>query len=425
MAGADHGALMPTTTQTIYSQGTWTNQATEPCLNGILSSSSQFISCPMPAAGVVSNLKVTRLTAVAAASSHTWTIDKNDSATAVTTTIASAGTTNSDVTHTATYAAGDTIRFSVTSTGTPGTSVVIVSFDFTPTTPNQNLIGWGGISNPTSAFQTIWGDLGSGSASGFLKHVISAPGSITGGYWRVRTAPGVGNTRIVRINLNGTLQDGTGGSVDTTITVSGTNTVANASFTLPLVAGDVLYLEEATTGTPATSNSVAGAYVHLPTLTAASMVCTSCSSLSTTVASYQFPVAGRAGGTTQSATENTRQLIGGITSQTYSTIRVAVSAAPGVGKSWTVTLRKDTGGGSADTALTVVVSGASTGAGATIGSPVTIAAGDLWDISVTPSGTPTASTDMSIALGFLGTSGAGPLVDAAPLLNGLTEGRLV
>jgi hypothetical protein len=32
---------------------------------------------------------------------------------------------------------------------------------------------------------------------------------------------------------------------------------------------------------------------------------------------------------------------------------------------------------------------------------------------------------MSIALGFLGTSGAGPLVDAAPLLNGLTEGRLV
>jgi len=87
---------------------------------------------------------------------------------------------------------------------------------------------------------------------------------------------------------------------------------------------------------------------------------------------------------TPSSTEAIRQLQMP-TSGTIRNLYFSVDTAPGVGKSWTVVLRKN----GANTGLTVTISDANTNATDSTHS-MSFVAGDLLSLAITPSGTPTA-----------------------------------
>jgi hypothetical protein len=72
---------------------------------------------------------------------------------------------------------------------------------------------------------------------------------------------------------------------------------------------------------------------------------------------------------------------------TLQNLYVSINAAPGAGKSYTFTVRKN----SADTAISVVIADSDT-TGVYSGAAVSFAAGDIITLSITPSGTPTAPT---------------------------------
>lgn len=83
----------------------------------------------------------------------------------------------------------------------------------------------------------------------------------------------------------------------------------------------------------------------------------------------------------------------------YSDMWVDLDTAPGVGKSWTLTLRVN----GADSALTVTISGTAT-TGHLTGTNVAIAIGDLVSMKWTPAGTPTVMTRESYGMVFTGTN---------------------
>lgn len=72
---------------------------------------------------------------------------------------------------------------------------------------------------------------------------------------------------------------------------------------------------------------------------------------------------------------------------TLDKLYISLNNAPGVGKSYTFTIRKN----QVDTAVTVVISGSAT-SGIDLAHSVSFAAGDNMSIGITPSGTPTAPT---------------------------------
>lgn len=123
---------------------------------------------------------------------------------------------------------------------------------------------------------------------------------------------------------------------------------------------------------------------------------------STTVLNFGSVVqAGRGFLTTESSAEQVCSVAGLIHS-----FRINLTTAPGVGKQWTFTVRKN----GADTALQIVVSG--TGKTGFIATAVTVAAGDRFAISIQPSGTPTLPGNISWASSFDSTN-----VRESPLLS--------
>lgn len=109
---------------------------------------------------------------------------------------------------------------------------------------------------------------------------------------------------------------------------------------------------------------------------------------------------------------------------TIKTLSVAVNAAPGVGKSFTFTLRKN----GIDTAKILTISGASIFASESA-TEISFAAGDLINIKITPSGTPSgtffhcgilAKTSSGVGITF-GTSYGSTHAPAGSLIGSETE----
>lgn len=84
---------------------------------------------------------------------------------------------------------------------------------------------------------------------------------------------------------------------------------------------------------------------------------------------------------------------------TLSNFRVDIGQAPGVGKSWTYKVRVN----GADSGISVAISGTST-SGSDDVNTAAVSAGDLVNISVTPSGTPASSLRVYSGCAFTGTT---------------------
>ncbi len=360
--------------------------------NPVLSTSggtSQTISTPMPVAGSFSNFNVKLTTAPGGVTSRTLTLHKNDVATAITVTITGANTTGFDHTNSVSYSAGDTLRWVHAISGSPAASQIIFSLDFTPTTANVSIYGWSSASVIVNGFVAPF--QGEGFVTGQSSDVVACPGTITDLRWRVGTAPGGVTSRTATILLNNVAQDGTGGTPNTTTTITGAATSAASSFSLPVVAGDLVTIKQTTSGSPAGITWSCGAIALLATFPNQYQFSAQRTG-STTTTKFQWPVGQ---GASDSATETDVDQIGGTTGSSIGGMYVVMSGAPGAGKSWTLTLRKN----ASDTTVAVTVADAATTGSISVSPEVAIGAGDTWSIKVTSSGSPGApSADRSTSL---------------------------
>lgn len=390
-------------TQTIYATGNWVNQDNAMVLNGRLLGGSQFIPTPIPpgGGGTLSNLRIRRITAPVAATSHTITVRKSGVGTAVTATIAAGANYAEDTAHSVTFADTDTISVFTTKVGAPGSSDYQVAFDYTPTTANLSIYGFNS-SGTTNFNAPFFGLNGSAAESDVSSSEVPCSGTFSSLAVLLKTAPGVGNSRTFLLRLNGVDQDGTGGTPDTRAVVSGANTGASASFTLSVAAGDVLTVKQTTSGTPAGSTNLTGSVAFTPTSGALAVAAANSDVANTGGTSYNWAISG----INADLTEANVQMLGGVTTQYVSTMYLSLRAAPGAGKSWTCALRNN----GADTGLAVTISGASDRRGHAIVAPIPIASGDLWDLKFTATGTPATTTrPVRVALALTATPSAGPL----------------
>lgn len=363
-----------------------------PLVSGTFNNSSQTIATPMVVAGTFANWTITLTAAPGVGNSRTFTLYKNGSATAVTLTISGASTSNSDTTHSVHYAAGDTIEWRYSNSGSPAAAEFESSIEWTPDSANVTITGWSSGTLDANGECAAFYGAGLGTAGFTRASIVICPGTVTDLRWRVRTAPGAGQSRTALFVLNGVDQDGTGGTVDTRATISDANTSAASSFSLAIVAGDLLSIKQTRSAAPAGTTWACGMMAMTPTVAGQYQFSVTAVGLGT-AQKYNWPVGQGVG---ESATESERTMIGSVTTFTISAMRAECPVAPGAGKSWTYTLRVN----GADTGLAVTISGAvDTKGSATITPPISIASGDTWDIGITSTGTPgSTTTDRRISL---------------------------
>lgn len=390
-------------TQLICGRGVLSTLNNDP-YSGVISAlfgrGSQVIACPVPAAGTFQNWHLILTAAPGGTATRTYTLRKNGSNTALTITFGSGDTDKSDTTHTVSFNAGDTIDFIQTVTGTPAAADMKSSIEFVPSVADTHIVGWSGRNMSGTAVEyTIYGV--SGTAGGQKRSVCAVAGTITGMYVNASTAPGTpgsGKTFIYALMLNGTLQDGSGGTVDTRVQIVDAATSANAAFSLAVAAGDVLSIQYTEANTPTGSTFDIGGFSFVPTTSGEWLPGFALGdTVSTSAVRYLAPVAATRNWT---ATEATEQVPAGQTVQYLKGISAILGAAPGLagsGKSWTFKLRKN----GADTALTLTISETATSGSATVNPPIAINPGDVWNLSATPANAP-ASTSGYQTIGFNG-----------------------
>jgi hypothetical protein len=349
-----------------------------------------------PCAGVFSNLIITLDVAPGAGGSgkgYTFTLRKNGADTSLTVTIMETATTARDVSHTVTVAPGDLLTLSslaIASPTSPGTRGVVMSLEHTGTVVGESGYAISPTNLSTSATvrngvfaQWVWVT----SAGTVVQNVVAAAGVIDKLYIRLNGLPGAGKTYTFNIYKNGVKQDGTGGTANTTVTIDNASATGNASFSLALVGGDVVYLECVPSGTP-TLRAGAASVKFTATTDGQSQMCGwHDANMNVTNPSFTWPQT--FGGDGNWSTSETPQCVNGsLTTFTLSKLYVVTPAgSPGSGKSYTLSMRKNATS-PAGTPSAVIADTATTGSD--LAGTIDIADGDTWTIRSTPSGTPTA-----------------------------------
>lgn len=208
-------------------------------------------------AGVFRNFDIQIATAPGVGSTYTWTLYVNGVATALTASIVGTATTTRITGVDVTVAAGDVICLRQIVTGIDATYCVGYrgSIEFQSTVDGVSIYG-GGLGWPApgetrydGVFRLSSGNIYGGLTTvGPARHPVAAPGTLTASYGRAASAPAGGNGITVYINKNGVRQDGTGGTVNTALSMIGVAS-ANVSYSLPLAAGDLVYIEIVGTAT--------------------------------------------------------------------------------------------------------------------------------------------------------------------------------
>ena len=373
------------------------------CLGGVgltttgWSNSPNVWRIPISEPGSFSNLVVLAPLSYQTHPAFTITVLKNGVATALTTSLLGTDTQNSDTTHTFTVVEGDdfSVQLSGSAVGSPGYDIFVVC-DFTPDDADTSIYGipavaqsvtnqhgWVGGALGNGTFQT-WDFTSPSSLTAYSNtySIASSPGNITRLDLKSFRTPGVLVWKAW-IRLNKVIQDGTGGTVDTTVTLTEPATSAFSTFTLPIVEADHVEIAiELITGTAvfATANIAAGCK-FVSSNPGEFMFCGGDNNArSNTAENFTYT------GTQQLATPEARvQVPIGINGLNVEGIYVehAIPGAPG--KGWIDTVRKN----GVNTVVTVTVEDQETTG--FIRTPVSFVYGDLIDIGYNPFGTPNNS----------------------------------
>lgn len=191
---------------------------------------------------------------------------------------------------------------------------------------------------------------------------------------------GVWTANIV---LNGVLQDGSGGSVDTTVTMTGSTIFEEAAFSLPIVLADqvVIAVLRSVEDSPFANAQCSAAITFTPTDTITNpfmLVGGSNDSISTTLVGYKWEHSEQL-----QATEVLTAAPIAFSGMQAKGIYIEITSAPGAGKSYDYVVRRNA---LFDTAIATSI--VDTDDTALVLEDVDFIYGDLIDIRITPSGGP-------------------------------------
>lgn len=349
---------------------------------------------PWSCTGTLRNLLIRLSAAPGTGVSATYTLRINGVDTALSVTISGTNTEGSDQADDIAVTAGDLISLRrTTSGGTPTTTEHWGSIEFEGATGesgygvacnivnSDTLANYNGVFTGLTQYQT--------AITSQMRSLVAAAGAITRYDIKVNSNPGIGGSGrgyIFALYKNGVKQDGSGGTVDTRVSVLETNTVGSASFNLSVSPGDTVYQECTPTGAPAPNAvRVAWGVKFTATTDGESQFCGSnLGNPDVTLTEYQA-LSSAVAWDTEASTEG----IGGITSFGLKGFQMILQNAPGGGKSRTFTLRRN----QATPANTpnIAISGVGT-TGSDLVNSIAIEFGDEYAVQAVPSGSPADSS---------------------------------
>lgn len=343
----------------------------------------------MPAGGTIRNLRVTARTAMGGGTSAVFTVMKNGVDTAITVTLNST-TQSADNTTGVSFAATDTITFKRVTAGFPAGNVYFFSLEWEPTTANQSIYGWGNNAFGSNlAANDHDGIFAGGQQADNTPNVdlVGVGGTLTVLTVSLSAAPGVGNSRVFTVWLNGS-------ATAHVLTISGAATTGTLTFSQTLAAADRQSVKHTITGTPAAS-VMSGAAAFTSSVANAWNMCgwcfTSIAAAGGTV--FMYP-AGDLNSNIPTTTESDWRFRAPIRGFSIYGLRGALGAAPGSGKSWAYTVRLN----AADSAQTISIADAATTAGPSAGAAVAIVSGDFIGFEFTPTSSPASTVTEAWAL---------------------------
>jgi len=326
-------------------------------------------------AGFFKNVRLTL--SAAPGSGKSWTLDLmvNGVASGLQVVISDAATSGTSGATEATVSDGDLLAWRLTPSGFPTTTRFTIVSEFNGSASGEAGYGLANTALTTAVGRgSIWGGhVNTTSVIGQTGHV-SAAGSVTKFAFRLETTPGVGASRTAVLYKNGVIQDGSGGTPDTRITITDATPglTATTTFSLPVVVGDDVQIRTSVSGSPTNSNATFATKFIATTDTESNIGWWAAALIS---AAFMYPTGHTAAGGW--GTESAMQLPAPISTVAVSDLRIVTSNTITNGA---FTVRKN----GANTALAVSMVGVTSGSD--LANSVTLANGDIWAMAFT--GTP-------------------------------------
>lgn len=216
----------------------------------------------MPTAGTFSDLYFSLGAAPTAGKSKTATLRVNGVASALTTTVADAATSNSDLVNTVAVVAGDIVEYEFTNAGAPANSTVNCSMQFSPTVDGESIYLCDDGSSSFNTGSVRYGRMVGTVSPSSAETDVDVPTDnvvLKKLYVGVNTAPGVGKSWVVALRR---------ASVATTsvvVTISGTDTSGNDIVDSHSTLINLMNVIMTPSGTP---DATTGRYSYVSTLSA-------------------------------------------------------------------------------------------------------------------------------------------------------------
>jgi hypothetical protein len=209
---------------------------------------SNVVQSPVSTTGTVGNLLVKLGSAPGAGISTTWTLYKNQVATALSVTVTGAATSGSDNTDNISVVPGDLLQWKNTHTGTYSGSESYAAA-FTGTSGDQSLITGGGplLNTTTTEYMPISGGFNQFPAEADAENVMPTAGTIDNFYLSFDGTAGAGKSYTLTLFKNGVATALTANISNSTITPDTTHSVS-------FVAGDTLSIQSVPSGTPSSNH---------------------------------------------------------------------------------------------------------------------------------------------------------------------------
>jgi hypothetical protein len=366
---------------------------------------------PWSVPGTLVNFRVVLSVAPGSGNSVTITVRKNGSDSAMAITIANTDTAGV-YTGTLSVADGDRLILHWTTSGTPtvGSATWAIEFDSTNAKEHGYSGICGAVTNSTTQYAGLFCNEVSWDATNGGTHIEPMAIAATIKKLRFRCSNFVsgGGSLVFCIMLNGVAQDGSGGTVDTRVTVptvgSGAGQMVSSSFSLPVVPGDEVYLRKTVSGTVSVGQTMSVSMLVESTYDGQFQF--TCRSTALSSSSTQYTAPDRSGGSSTTESNSAVVTRGGITPIVLFKCYVRMDGDAGVGNDYTFSYRRNTATPSGTPSIQLA--GAGSGAGITQGNDqagvLGIVQDDVFNVRAVPVSLPTSRTMVWSAAVQVGTA---------------------
>lgn len=242
---------------------------------------------------------------------------------------------------------------------------------------------------------------------GIIFGVNAVSGALTRYDIDLSAAPGAGVTWTFSLVVNGVTQDGSGGTTDTRLSITGGSTSGTWTGSLHISPGDQIYIQQSLSGTPPTTFAAASFKFVADVDGQSNVSWNQLNPIVNTTDTFYTAPAGHVGWnlTEASAALQAATLSG----YSLSGLQIFCHTNPGGGRSRVFTLRRNqlaVGG-----APSVTITGSAKTGSDVVGS-LSYSASDTWDLKMDQIGNPFGSTDY-VSFGFIQTA-VGVVIPTGP-----------